>query len=44
MDEGWVEGGSMEVIFRRDGSVRTRLFSGGLRGVEVGLCVVLLFF
>lgn len=44
MDEGWVEGGSMEVIFRREGSVRTRLFSEGLRGVEVGLRVVLLGF
>lgn len=44
VDEGWVEGGSMDVIFRREGSVLTRLFSGGLRDVEVGLRVVLLGF
>jgi len=44
VDEGWVEGGSMDVILRREGSVLTRLFSGGLRDVEVGLRVVLLGF
>ena len=30
----WVEGGSMEVIFRREGSVRTRAFSSGLGGIK----------
>lgn len=32
-----VDGGSMEVIFLREGSVRTRLFSYGLAGVAEGL-------